>query len=162
MSFDRQRIANYINKTRFIVLATVRDGRPALRTIAGFAVDGLNIYFSTHHATDKVRQLEENPAASVLFEHENQSLRTFYNVTIAGTAERVTDQAEIDRIISLIGARSPRYQERAARGDLVEQAFFRIRAEEVTVLDFGISPGHDGMQRFRIDNHTGRASALAA
>ncbi|HEY6008648.1 MAG TPA: pyridoxamine 5'-phosphate oxidase family protein [Geobacteraceae bacterium] len=160
MSNDHAWIAEYLGKTRFIVLATVNDGRPAVRTIAAFAADGLAPVFSTHKDTDKVRQLTENPHVSILFEHENQNLRSFVNITISGIARRVESELERERVIALIGARNLRYQERAARGDLVEQVFYRVEPHELTILDFKKSPSPQGVERisFRSKRDTARAA----
>jgi nitroimidazol reductase NimA-like FMN-containing flavoprotein (pyridoxamine 5'-phosphate oxidase superfamily) len=160
MAFNHARITDYLNKTRFIVLATVRDGRPALRTMAAFATEGFSPVFSTHRNTDKVSQIEANPHVSLLFEHENQSLRTFVNVTISGVARRVDEEREKERITALIGARNPRYLERAARGDLVEQVFYRVEPEEMTILDFSKSPSPEGVHRIRFTaaHETARAA----
>jgi nitroimidazol reductase NimA-like FMN-containing flavoprotein (pyridoxamine 5'-phosphate oxidase superfamily) len=147
MSYDHAWIAEYMRKTRFIVLATVNGGRPAVRTIAAFAADGLAPVFSTHKDTDKVSQLAANPHVSILFEHENQNLRSFVNMTVSGIAHRVDDERERDRIIGLIGARNLRYQERAARGDLVEQVFYRVEPLEMSILDFKKSPSPQGVER---------------
>ena len=160
MSLEQERISSYLNNTRFIVLATVNEGKPAVRTMAAFAVEGFSPVFSTHRDTDKVRQLAENPYVSILFEHEKQNLRTFVNITISGIARRIDDSNDQERIIGLIGARNLRYQERAARGDLVEQVFYRVEPLEIKIIDFKKSPSPHGVQRIRLagGNETARAA----
>ncbi len=51
----RQTIQEYISGTRWATLATVRpDGAPVLRAMGSFALDGLDIVFSTPKATAKL------------------------------------------------------------------------------------------------------------
>ncbi len=151
MSYERERIMEYLEKTRFIVLGTVWQGKPELRTIASFGMEGFCPVFSTHKATSKARQMRVNPHVSLLFEHENQKLRTFVNITISGIARRVDDSSDQKRIIEIIGARSPGFLDRAARGDLVEQVFFRVEPVELKILDFSISPSPEGVRRIRFE-----------
>lgn len=150
MSFDNKLISEYMNKTRLIVLATVSDGKPVLRTIAAFAADGISPVFSTHKGTDKVWQIDANHHVSILFEHENQSLRTFVNITISGIARRVDRLQERERIITLIGTRNLRYRERELRGELIEQILYRVEPHEIKIMDFRKSPSPQGIQKITI------------
>jgi nitroimidazol reductase NimA-like FMN-containing flavoprotein (pyridoxamine 5'-phosphate oxidase superfamily) len=160
MNYDNTQISEYLNKTRLIVLATVCDGRPVLRTLAAFAADGISPVFSTHKDTDKVWQIDANPHVSILFEHEHQSLRTFVNITISGIARRVDRQQERERIITLIGTRNLRYHERELRGELIEQILYRVDPHEIKVIDFRKSPSPEGIQKINVfDLHeTARAA----
>lgn len=150
MNYDNTQISEYLNKTRLIVLATVCDGRPVLRTMAAFAADGISPVFSTHKDTDKVWQIDANPHVSILFEHEHQSLRTFVNITISGIARRVDRQQERERIITLIGTRNLRYHERELRGELIEQILYRVDPHEIKVIDFRKSPSPEGIQKINV------------
>jgi nitroimidazol reductase NimA-like FMN-containing flavoprotein (pyridoxamine 5'-phosphate oxidase superfamily) len=150
MSLDNKQISEYLNKTRLIVLATISDGRPVLRTMAAFAADGVSPVFSTHKGTDKVWQIDVNPHVSILFEHENQSLRTFVNITISGIARRVDQQQERERIVSLIGTKNLRYRERELRGELVEHILYRVEPQEIKIMDFRKSPGPQGIQKITL------------
>jgi len=152
MSFNNGKITAYLSKTRLIVLATVKDGKPALRNMAAFAADGTSPVFSTHKDTDKVRQMEANPHVSILFVHEKQRLRSVINITIDGIAHRVDDKDGQERIISLIGARNELYRNRAAMGNLAEQVFYRVEPIEIKIIDFGKSPSPRGVQLIRMDN----------
>jgi nitroimidazol reductase NimA-like FMN-containing flavoprotein (pyridoxamine 5'-phosphate oxidase superfamily) len=150
MSLENKQISEYLNKTRLIVLATISDGRPVLRTMAAFAADGISPVFSTHKGTDKVWQIDANPHVSILFEHENQSLRTFVNITISGIARRIDSQQEREQIITLIGTKNLRYRERELRGELVEQLLYRVEPHEIKIMDFRKSPSPQGIQKITI------------
>lgn len=144
VNLDDERLVRYLERTRLIILGTVLDGSPSVRTMASFATEGFTTFFSTHKDTGKVRQIELNPQVAVLFQHEKQKLDSFCNITISGIARRVEEEGERQRVIELIGARSTCYLERARRGDLVEHLFYRVEPLELKVLDFRISPGPEG------------------
>lgn len=142
MSLEQSDVPRYLNDTRFVVLATTGlDSAPATRTLASFAADGLVVYFSTGRSTEKVRQIQANPSVAVLFQHEQQDLKTFVNVTIRGTAAPlVQGEEEHGKAIRLIGARNPRFKDRAEKGQLGESLLFRVEPKELKVVDF--SRGH--------------------
>jgi MFS family permease len=143
MALERSDIPQYLHDTPFIILSTVdeRSG-PATRTLASFAADGLTVYFSTSRASDKVRHLGANPHVSVLFQHDRQELPSFRNVEIRGKAEPLSDDGERGRAIALIGARNPRFRQRAEKGELGDAALFRVTPQAVKVIDFsrGVGP----------------------
>lgn len=141
MSLEHRDIPTYLNETRFVVLSTVgADAAPVSRTLGAFAADGFVVYFSTGKGSEKVRQLRSNPNVAVLFQHEQQDLKAFVNVAISGTAAALAEGDELGRAIRLIGARNPRFRERAEKGQLGESLVFRIQPKEVKVVDF--SRGH--------------------
>ncbi|BCG58582.1 pyridoxamine 5'-phosphate oxidase family protein [Paenibacillus sp. URB8-2] len=138
----RNQIVKYLNDTRFVVLATVNnDQSPVLRSLGSFVADGYTIYFSTHKNSKKVEQIQENPKIVLFFQHENQELSSFVNISVHGTAEAIADQAEIDRAIQQLGSRNPRFKERAEKGLLQDTVFYKVNARELKVLDFSKGSG---------------------
>ena len=161
MSFNSEQIKKYLDKTQFIVLGTVWDGKPELRTMSSFAMEEFTTVFSTHKATLKVCQILANPQVSILFQHENQKLRSFVNITISGIAKKVEDSSGQQRIISLIGERNPRYLHRMQRGTLEGQVFFKVEPIEMKILDFGISPSPDGVKRLSFNGKEAETTRAA-
>jgi general stress protein 26 len=142
------KINDYLNETRYIVLATVNgDQAPVQRTLGAFALDGNATYFSTNRETAKVEQIEANPRVSILFQQEQQDLTRFVNVSILGTARKVTEQSEVEKAIKLIGDRVPRFRERAELGNLKDSVFFRVDPSEATILDFSKGHGPAAVQK---------------
>ncbi|AKG34159.1 hypothetical protein VK70_05860 [Paenibacillus durus ATCC 35681] len=140
----KDRIVKYLNDTRFVVLATVNsDQSPVLRSLGSFAADGYTIYFSTQKNSKKVEQIQENPKIVLFFQHENQELSSFVNVSVHGTAEPITEPAEIGRAIQQLSSRNPRFKERAEKGELQDTVIYKVDARELKVLDFskGIGAG---------------------
>jgi nitroimidazol reductase NimA-like FMN-containing flavoprotein (pyridoxamine 5'-phosphate oxidase superfamily) len=151
MSFNRDCLHEYLNKSKFIVLSTINNEQvPTLRTLGSFAVDGLTAYFSTGKGTDKVQQIRSNPQVSILFQHENQELGSFINATITGEASEIKAEAELKQAIKLLSDRSPRFKERVEKGELGNNTFFRIDPQEVKVLDFSKGTGPDAVEIIRV------------
>lgn len=97
---------DYIAETRFVILASVNgEASPGLRTLASFANDGLEVYFSTGKNTAKVEQIAANPAVTFLFQQEGQELSGFKNVTYAGRAQPVTGEGEWAKAVRLLSER---------------------------------------------------------
>lgn len=148
MSCKPCKINNYLNETKYIVLATVNsDQTPVQRTLGAFALEGYTTYFSSGKDTGKVEQIEANPRVSVLFQQEQQDLPQFINVSITGTARKVTEQSEVDKVIKLIGDRVPKFRERAELGNLKDSLFYRIDPSEATILDFSKGFGPAAIQK---------------
>ena len=143
MSISENTLPEYLNQTKYIILATVNDNTPVLRSLGSFAVEGTAVYFSTHKSTDKVKQIESNPTVSVFFQHENQELSSFVNVSITGEADKIAAEEDLAKAVNLIGARNPGFKERFEKGEISDNIFFRVDPREVKILDFskGIGPG---------------------
>lgn len=148
MSANTCKINDYLEKTPYIVLATVnKDQSPVQRTLGAFALEGYVTYFSTSKGAGKVEQIEGNPRVSVLFQHEQQPLPQFVNVSITGTAKEVTEQSEVERVVKLIGDRVPKFKERAELGNLKDSLFYRVDPSEATILDFSKGFGPAAVQK---------------
>ncbi len=144
-------VTDYINRTKFAVLAYVRgDKAPLLRSMGSFALagNGFDLYFSSRQAAAKVGEIEANEQVSFFFEHDNQSLESWRNVLLIGRAEQVKDEAELNKAIERLGSRSPRFKERIAGGDLPNTAIFKIATREVEYLDY--SKGFGSVQKFKL------------
>ncbi|MFL0195276.1 pyridoxamine 5'-phosphate oxidase family protein [Clostridium sp. WILCCON 0269] len=147
MAIDKNFVEEYLANTKYIVLATV-DGEnaPALRTLGAFGVDGYSIYFSTGEGTIKVKQIEHNSNVSVFFQHENQEVASFINVTIKGKAAKVTGEGEITKAIEVIAKKNPRFKERIKKNGLGNNIIFRVDPSELKILDFNKGQGASGIE----------------
>ncbi|MFT8314091.1 MAG: pyridoxamine 5'-phosphate oxidase family protein [Clostridium sp.] len=147
MSIDKNFIKEYLNSTKYITLATV-DGEnaPALRVLGAFGVDGYDTYFSTVEGAAKVEQIKHNSNVSVFFQHENQELASFINITIKGKGEKVTDEVELKKAIEVIGNRNSRFKERIEKDGLGNNIIIHVSPSELKVLDFKKSPGENRVE----------------
>lgn len=149
MSFNKEELINYISQVRFLILATVskcEEYYPAIRTIGGFANDGLTIYFSTDSDSQKIKQIKANPNVVAFFQQENQELSNFQNVTITGKAKQVIDKKSLRTAINVISNKNPRFKKRIEKGDDQSLAIFVIEPEKIKSLDFSRGNGNEAVQ----------------
>jgi pyridoxamine 5'-phosphate oxidase len=134
---NQTEIQNYILESKYALLTYVRgDLTPISRTIGSFASDGVTLFFSTSKESQKVKEIEQNKRISFYFEHDNQLAESWKSVLLIGDAEQVSaDSADYDQAIERLGAKSPRFRERIAKGDLGSAAIFRIHTRELEYLD---------------------------
>jgi pyridoxamine 5'-phosphate oxidase len=146
-----EEISNYIQQTKFAVLTYVRhDLTPISRAMGSFALDGNDLIFSTRRDAGKVGEIGRHRRVSFFFEHDNQAPDTWKNVLLIGEAEPVTGGPDLDTAVAQLSARSPRFRERAARGELSDTAIFRIRTREIEYLDR--SAGYGAVQKIHLVN----------
>ena len=139
----RGEVTEYIDKTKFAVLAYVRnDQTPVQRSMGSFAPKGLDIYFSTRKDAHKVKEIVDNKRISFLFEHENQELSQWRNVLLIGEAAKTDNIEELDSAVELLSSRSPRFKERIAKGELANIQIFKLKTSEIEYLDYGKGIGH--------------------
>jgi pyridoxamine 5'-phosphate oxidase len=130
-------LKDYTEKTKYILLSTVdEDNYPKIRPLASYAVLGTDAYFTTGKTTAKVTQIEKNPKVAILFQNENQDLKSFLNITLYGKAQKINDKNEINKIIPLISEKSPNFKSRVEKNDIGNNIFFKVKAEEVKIIDF--------------------------
>ncbi len=125
---------------RFVSLATVSEDGPVVRSIGSWAIRGTTLYFSTSRGSSKVGQLARDPRVSVQLLAEGQELPKLRNLVVSGTA-RLLDGDERAVAIAAIGARSPRFKERADKGQLGDSAIYAVRVSQAKVLDFSKGTG---------------------
>ncbi|APM39220.1 pyridoxamine 5'-phosphate oxidase family protein [Clostridium kluyveri] len=147
MSIDKNFIKKYLNSTKYIILATVNgENAPALRVLGAFGVDGYTTYFSTIGGSAKVEQIKHNANVSVFFQHENQELASFVNITIKGKAVKITDEAELKKAIEIIGNKNSNFKERIKKNGLGDNIIIRVDPSELKILDFKKSPGENRVE----------------
>lgn len=147
MSIDKNFIKEYLNNTKYITFATVNgENAPELRALGAFGVEGYTTYFSTVEGAAKVEQIKHNPNVSVFFQHENQELASFINITIKGKAEKVADEVDLKKAIEVIGNRNFRFKERIEKDGLGSNIIIRVNPSELKILDFKKNPGENRVE----------------
>lgn len=126
---------------RFVSLATISDDGPVVRSIGSWAIRGTTLYFSTSRSSNKTAQLARDPRVSVQLLAEGQELPNLRNLVLNGTA-KLLDGEERASAIAAIGARSPRFKERADRGQLGDSALYAVKSTQAKLVDFskGVGP----------------------
>src|SRR2546426_6212760 len=111
-----------ISEARVARLATAGvDGRPHVVPIT-FALEGEALYFAVDakpkRTSDlkRLRNIAENQAVSVLFDHYEDDWNRLWWVRVDGAAQMVDDAAEALRAIDLLAGRYPQYAPARAGG----------------------------------------------
>lgn len=122
-------IRDYIYDNKSLVLSTVDEvGKPQLRHIGGYTIDGTDIFFQTRFDTDKTKEIAHNNNVALLFQHEGQQAPK--NVTIYGRAEKL-DEVEAEQAANLIKERRPQLNY-----DPQVNVIFKVTTDSIKVLDF--------------------------
>lgn len=131
MPISNQEIKDYLNQSKTLVLATVNDaGEPDIRTLGGYGISEFEIYFATAKGSNKVKQLDNNRQVAVLFQHENQVIPDFINITLYGKAI-LTEGEDFKAGKEIILKRRP--QNAAAEET---HNIYRVKPEKIKVLNF--------------------------
>lgn len=122
-------IRDYIYDNKSLVLSTVDEvGKPQLRHIGGYTIDGTDIFFQTRFDTEKTKEIAHNNNVALLFQHEGQ--QSLKNVTIYGKAEKL-DEVEAEQAANLIKERRPQLNY-----DPQVNVIFKVTTDSIKVLDF--------------------------
>ena len=143
-------ILKYIKDAKYAQLTYVRrDLSPITRPIGSFVPQGEDLYFSTSKGSAKVAEIEHNKRVSFYFEHDNQVPEHWKSLLLIGDAEPVSvGSAEYDTAVERLGAKSPRFRERIAKGDLASAVIYRIKTSELEYLNR--SNGNTPLQKIAV------------
>lgn len=143
-------ILQYILESKHAVLTYVRrDLAPVNRAMGSFAPLGNDLFFSTGKDTAKVAEIEHNKRVSFYFEHDNQAAEQWKSVLLIGKAEQVqTGGKDYDAAIQRLSAKSPKFRDRVAKGDLGNAAIYKVAVSELEFVDR--SKGYGPPQRVLI------------
>lgn len=133
MAVSEEKIKEYLKSNQRIVLATVNtEGSPDIRILGGYGVDGYTIYFSTTKTSNKNLQLNENKNTAVLFQHDNQFISKYFNVTIYGEAVLLGNDLEFEKGRDSILNKNPNIKITTKTHNI-----YKIIPKNLKVLDFG-------------------------
>ncbi|MEI8102545.1 MAG: pyridoxamine 5'-phosphate oxidase family protein [Chlorobium sp.] len=134
---NKNEIQSYIVDSKYALLTYVRsDLSPISRTIGSYAPDGENLFFSTGKESAKVDEIEKNKRVSFFFEHDNQAPESWKSLLLIGDAEPITvGSTDYEKAIERLGAKSPRFRERIAKGDLDSAIIYKVKTSELEYLD---------------------------
>lgn len=133
MAVTTNKLKDYLNGNQTIILATVGiDGAPDLRTIGGFGISDFTVYISTANDSNKVKQLEKENKVALFFQHENQFISKYFNVTIFGRAELVNTEVEFNKGKDLILNRKPHLNISKDTHNI-----YKVTPESIKTVDLG-------------------------
>lgn len=136
MAIDKKFVDEYINKGRTIVLATIENNSPSLRSLGGFVANELDIIFATLSTSKKVEEIEENPNVSIFSQHENQELVNFFNISIKGVANKIEKEEEIEKAYNLLFERNNSLKGKIDSVGRENYTVFKVTPSSIKLLDF--------------------------
>jgi pyridoxamine 5'-phosphate oxidase len=134
---SKSEIQTYIVDSKYALLTYVRsDLSPISRTIGSYSPDGEDLFFSTSKESAKVKEIEKNKRVSFFFEHDNQAPESWKSLLLIGDAEPLSvGSTDYEKAVERLGAKSPRFRERIAKGDLDSAIIYKVKTSELEYLD---------------------------
>lgn len=137
----QQKIQDILDRCIDMSIATIRpDGAPQA-TVVSFVHDGLVIYFVCGASSQKATNIAHEPRVGATVTPPYKGWDDIEGLSIAATAEIVTDAKEISEIGQFVQQRFPQIdQMEPVAADEVE--FIRLRPLHISVLDYSKGFGH--------------------
>ena len=129
MALSIKEIQDYVYENKSLVLATVcPGGRPHVRHIGGYTIDGKDIYFNTTKGSTKTEDIAAQPRVALLFQHEGQ--QSLKNITFYGDASPLEGQ-DASNVAELIKKRRPQLQYNEETN-----VIYKVDVDRIKILDF--------------------------
>lgn len=140
MSDTTAEAVRHIEKSSYALLVTVGEGnRPFVREIGPFVNNGLDVYFVTRVASEKVKHIGVNPLVTLYFPNTNQAIKEFRSVAVTGKAARVAEGDEFNGVLEKIEKKSPGYRKYISNEGFKIWTVFKITAESLQSTDYSKS-----------------------
>lgn len=139
----KRRILTLLEQNRIMTLATLRpDGWPQATTV-GFSHEGLTLYFLCGPDSQKARNLARDDRVSLTIDRDSMQVMEITGLSMAARATRITDMAEVARVLPLIMARYPEQKSfNLPMPGLEDIALYRVTPVVISVLDYSKGFGH--------------------
>jgi general stress protein 26 len=138
----RATILDILTRADDLTIATLRqDGYPQATTVS-YASDGLVIYFGCEESSQKAKNITRNNKVSLTVNLPYASWDEIKGLSMAATAERVTDSKEIAKLDKLMRAKFPQVANYAPPEGATGMALFRVTPKVISVLDYAKGFGH--------------------
>lgn len=147
----QQKIQDILDQCLDMTVATVRpDGAPQA-TVVSFVHDGLIIYFVCGASSQKAVNIAHDPRIAVTVTPPYGNWDEIEGLSIAATAEVVTDAKEVSEIGNFIQQRFPKIDQMEPVA-VDEIKFIRLRPLYISVLDYSKSFGHTDLVTIGADD----------
>lgn len=147
MNQDTERfVLELLASHNILTLATNRaDGWPQATTV-GYVNDGLRIYVMTFPQAQKVANIERDPRVSLTVDRDETDWSKIRGLSMAATAEFVTDPAEIQHVGALMMAKFPQIKDMPPP-DPADVTVLRLTPKVISLLDYARGFGHTELIR---------------
>jgi len=133
-------VLDILQSHKLLTLATIReDGYPQANSVS-YANDGLTLYFLTDATASKVKNIAHSDKVSLTVDKEYEDWSKIKGVSMAATAEVMTNPQEIEKAMGLLAQKFPLLLEMPEPEEL--PAVIKITPSIISVLNYEIEFGH--------------------
>jgi PPOX class probable F420-dependent enzyme len=137
----KARIVAILDGADDMTIATLRaDGYPQATTVS-FVNDGLDIYFGCGENSQKAQNIARDPRVSLTVNLPYANWKQIRGVSLGGTAARVRDGKQVERVGQLLLQKFPQAAEFATSG-MAGMALVKVTPQIVSILDYTQGFGH--------------------
>ena len=138
----KSNILDILASAKDLTLATLRpDGWPQATTVS-FVSDGFDIYFGCSPFSQKATNLTADPRVSLTIDLPYSNWDSIKGLSMAATASRVSDPADMERIQKLYATKFPEAASYLSADMMGDLALFRLTPKVISVLDYTKGFGH--------------------
>lgn len=131
---------SYIEKSTYALLITVgEDNKPSVREVGPFVNKGLDIYFMTRIASQKVKHIDINPFITFYFPNINQNAKEFRSIAITGKALRVPEGNEFNGVLEELEMKSPGYKKYITNEGFKIWTIYKMSTKSLQSTDYSKS-----------------------
>jgi uncharacterized pyridoxamine 5'-phosphate oxidase family protein len=131
---------SYIEQSSYALLITVgEENKPFVREIGPFVNNGLDIYFVTRIASQKVKHININPFITLYFPNTNQAVKEFRSIAITGKATRVPEGNEFNDVRDKLEQKSPGYKKYISNEGFNIWAIYKMTTTSLQSTDYSKS-----------------------
>jgi general stress protein 26 len=144
-------IQDIIAKHRIMTVATLRsDGWPQATTV-GYASDGMILYFLCGADSQKAANLAACNKVSLTIDEDSDQMLALQGLSMAATAEFVTDAALTPKLYKMLIAKYPG-AENLPPPDPQTVRYVRLTPKVISVLDYSKGFGHTDLVSVTADD----------
>lgn len=138
-------VLGILGRVHDLALATLRpDGYPQATTVS-FAHEGLTLYVAVGVDSQKIHNIRQDDRVSLTLTAPYAQWNQIQGLSMAGKAEVIEGQDELNRAAQCLQARFPEIKELAPDGQpppWTGVAFIRIKPQVISILDYTKGFGH--------------------
>lgn len=129
----KQKVLDYLEKHRYMRLATVTtESTPMVHTVA-YASDGPTVYFVTDRRTRKIFNISRNPEVAFSVDEDYPDAGLIQGIQMEARATILSTRADVEKARDLLVAKFPNMAKMPPELDLV---FVRVDPDEGYFLDY--------------------------
>ncbi len=134
-------VLDVLREHNIMTLATIReDGYPQATTVT-FVNEGTTIYCAVEAESQKANNIRHCNKVSLTIDHDVEDWNKIKALSMAATAEIVTDTAEAERIGALTLAKFPQLKD-MPEPEPGSYVFIKISPKVISLLDYTKGFGH--------------------